>query len=173
MKVRKVRGPILDKLYAELKRCGSRATPPWDRTCGQIPPGWSSRAALHRQPAPRRRLRPAQQRRAARPQRRRRDHAPALRRPGPRSGQASRPIPRTADRQIYSAISSALTWPHATTGRSATWPGTPDRRISAGSKPERGDLCACPRVPAARACRRHPSLTRPRVPPGGPKQYSC
>ncbi len=104
------------------------------------------RAALHRQPVPRRRFRLAQHRRAARPPRGRRDHAAALRRPGPRSGQARRRIPRTADRQIYSVISSALTWPYATTGRSATWPGRPDRRISAGSKPERGDLCACPRV---------------------------
>jgi integrase len=75
------------------------------------------RAALHRQPASRGRLRPAQHRRAARPQRRRRDHASALRRPGPRGGQASRRIPCTADRQIYSVISSALTWSYATAGR--------------------------------------------------------
>ena len=67
------------------------------------------RPALHRQPAPRRRLRLAQHRRAPRPQRRRRDHAAALRRPGPRGGQASRRIPRTTDRQIYPVISSALT----------------------------------------------------------------
>ncbi len=37
----------------------------------------------------------------------RRDHPAALR-PGPRGGQASRRIPRAADRQIYSIISSAL-----------------------------------------------------------------
>ena len=67
------------------------------------------RAALHRQPAPRRRLRPAQHRRPPRPQRRRRDHAAALRRPGPRGRPASRRLPRPADRQIYSVISSALT----------------------------------------------------------------
>ena len=50
------------------------------------------RTALHRQPAPRGWLRPAQHRRTPWPQRRRCDHATALRRPGPRGGQASRVI---------------------------------------------------------------------------------
>jgi hypothetical protein len=37
------------------------------------------------------------------------DHAAALRRPCPRGRPASRRLPRPADRQIYAAISSALT----------------------------------------------------------------
>ncbi len=63
------------------------------------------RTALHRQPAPGRRLRPAQHRCAPRPERRRRDHASALRRPGPRGGPASRRLPRPADRPIHSVTS--------------------------------------------------------------------
>ncbi len=91
---------------------GTRTGPRTRSLTPQLRPGWNSTSragALHRQPAPGRRLRPAKHRRPPRPQRRWRDHAAALRRPGPRGRQASRRIPRAADRQIYSVISSALT----------------------------------------------------------------
>jgi integrase len=62
---------------------------PWTRTgpptrspsrrCGRGEARHQRRTALHRQPAARWRLRPAQHRRLPRPQRRRRDHAAALR----------------------------------------------------------------------------------------------
>ncbi|MGH3420097.1 MAG: tyrosine-type recombinase/integrase, partial [Streptosporangiaceae bacterium] len=51
------------------------------------------RTALHREPTPGRRVRPAEHCRPPRPQRRRRNHPAALRRPGPRSGPAGRRLP--------------------------------------------------------------------------------
>ncbi len=88
--------------------------------------------ALHRQPAPRRQLRPAQHRRAARPQR---GGATTLRHYDPVPEVDRRAAAYLAQLTARSTPLSPqpLTWPYATAGRSATWPGTPHRRISASA----------------------------------------
>ena len=63
---------------------------------GRSPAQHQGPAPLHRQPAPRRRVRPRQHSRPARPLRRRRHHPQALRRPSLRSRPARRRLPRTA-----------------------------------------------------------------------------
>ena len=71
-----------------------------DRGRGRGGARHQGRPALHREPAPRRRLRLAEHCRTPRPQRRRRDHPAALRRPGPRGRPPRRRLPRPANRRI-------------------------------------------------------------------------
>ena len=68
-----------------------------------IDPVTCALAALHRQPAPRRRVRPGQHRRPARSLRPWRDHLEALRGPGLRGRPARRRLPRTAHHPRQSA----------------------------------------------------------------------